>query len=423
MVLAKYALLPLLTLPLITGCEVFDFDDNDDDSPETFERRELPRELDTSEMQIVEGSGGFGFELMHKILQQDAEASHFISPFSILMAYGMTMNGAEGETYDQMQEVFGLSEMSRDEINEAAHSLIKLLTEFDEDHAQFNIANSIWYRDTFDFKSDFLETNQHYYEAAIEPADFADPETVDLINKWVDDNTEGLIDEIVEGPIDPLTIMYLINTIYFNGEWTLQFDENQTSPAPFHAADGEEIEVDMMGFEETQEIEHATGDGFQAVNLYYGDAGFAITLVLPDEDTSLDSWLKDTEWSDWVDLTENFSEREIFVQLPRFKTEYEIDEFPDLLQELGMIDAFDPDISDFSRMSDARDDLYISDTRHKTFIEVDEAGTEAAAATSVEIEVTSAPPTVRLDRPFFYMIREVESNTPLFMGTYTGITD
>ncbi len=406
---------------LLSGCEVFDFTD-EEDTPDVLERRDLPRELEPSEEHIVHGAGKFGFDLFHELIGQSAAENHFISPLSIIMAYGMTMNGAEGDTYDQMAEVFGLEEMDRDEINSAALGLIELLTDFDED-VQFNIANSIWYRDTFDVESDFLDTNEHYFDATIEPADFDDPETVAIINQWVEEQTEGLIDKIVEDPIDDLTMMYLINAIYFNGDWSVAFDPDDTTPMPFHFADGSEADVDMMRLLDEEGTYFTQGEDYQAVKLYYGDAGFAMTLVLPDEDTDVNTWVQEIDWSKWTDLTQGFHSVTIDLDLPKFEVEYEVEQFGEILQDLGIVDAFDWELSDFSRINPAQEDLHISDTRHKSFVNVDEEGTEAAAVTSVELSVTSANPpepehvSIRFDRPFFYMIHEVESNTPLFMGT------
>ena len=408
----------LLMIPL-TGCDSF-ISGEDDDPEQPFERRELPRELSVEEKQLVDAGGYFGFNLMHKLLERAPDESHFISPLSILMAYGMTMNGAEGETYGQMQVVFGLAGMSRGEINRAARDLFDLLITFDE-QVRFDIANSIWYRDTFHVEEDFLQANQTFYDAVVEPADFDDPETVDRINQWVYDKTEGLIDEIVEGPIDPLVVMYLINAIYFNGDWTIQFDPGKTELKPFYRPDHSSVDVDMMRMEEKEEMRYASGENYEAVNLFYGDAGYAMTLVLPDEETGLKQWLAGMSWSDWASLTDGFQPATLTLEVPKFELEYEVDEFREILEEMGIVDAFYEDLSDFSRMNPYREDLHISDTRHKSFIRVDEEGTEAAAVTSVEMSIESAPIPVhiRFDRPFFYVIREVESNTILFMGTMT----
>jgi serine protease inhibitor len=416
----NYFYLPL-TLLLTFSLAACDLQSNMTDpevNQEVFERRELPRSLSESEAQIVDGTGYFGFNLMHELIAGTPDGNHFISPLSIIMAYGMAMNGAEDETYSQMQDVFGLTDLTREETNQAALDLIELLTTFDEE-VQFNIANSIWIKDTFDVDSDFIDNNQHYFKALVEKSDFSDPVTVDLINQWVSENTDGLIDEITEAPIDPLTVMFLINAIYFNGEWTFQFDPDHTEIKPFHPSEGTPIDVEMMRLDGAENLQYTSGDDYQAINLFYGDAGFTMTLVLPDEGTNLDSWLQNISWEDWKTITGSFSYTPINLDMPKFELEYEIDGFKEILQAMGITDAFDPANSDFSRINSMYDDLYISDTKHKSFIRVDEEGTEAAAVTSIEMGVTSAPQTInlRLDRPYFYVIREVESNTILFMGT------
>lgn len=411
-------ILSFFIILLLFGCDLQSTAEENTGEKEQFERRELPRSLSAEEATIVDGAGNFGFGLLHKLLEDNREESHFLSPLSILMAFGMVMNGADGETGAQMKEAFGLDAMSRDEINEAARELIDLLVNFD-DNVRFNIANSIWYRDSFEAEQEFLETNSQYFEAVIEAADFNDPETVSRINEWVYDKTEGLIGDIVEGPIDPLTVMYLINAIYFNGEWTIQFDREDTVTKPFYRPDGSSVDAEMMRLDTVRNMEYTSGEDYEAANLYYGDAGYAMTLVLPDEGTNLADWLRNITWEDWKELTENFSSITLNLEMPKFEMEYEVDGFSDLLQELGIVDAFDDNLSDFSRINPDYDDLHINEARHKAFIRVDEEGTEAAAATSVGVGIVSLPQTVdlRFDRPFFYVIREVESGTILFMGT------
>lgn len=414
-------ILAVVLLSVLSGCELFQNGDDGLATGDPVERRELPRALSSQEEMVAGGSGEFGFQLMRKLVESDPGDSHFISPLSIVMAFGMVMNGAEGETWNQMQKTFAMEGMNRNEMNNAARSLFQLLTDLDES-VRFRIANSIWYRDTFDVEESFLSTNEEYYNAEIRPADFADPETVDTINQWVDDQTEGLIDEIVKGPIDPLTVMYLINAIYFQGDWTYQFDPDNTRTETFFRADGSIAEVDMMRLDELEGASYRTGDNYQAANLYYGDAGFTMTLVLPDEETGLEQWLLEADWTTWQELTSGFGSATMTLDMPKFEMEYEVDKFAELLEELGIVDAFNPGLSDFSRINPDAEDLHISDSRHKTFIRIDEEGTEAAAVTSIEMQLTSMPQSVhlRLDRPFFYVIREVESNTILFMGTMAG---
>ncbi len=405
-------LLPFILMT--SSCDLLKIDDKSNESKD-FVRRELPRALDISEKQLIDGSTRFGIELMQQIAGIDPESNHFISPLSIVLAAGMLLNGAEGETYEQIQEMLGLDGMDQQEINEAGQSLIELLAGFDN-KVVFNIANSVWYRNTFEVETDFLQANQYYFDALVQKVDFNDPATVDLINEWVEDKTEGLINEIVQD-IDPLVMMFLINAIYFNGEWTLQFDPDLTDKKPFFLSDGTESEVDMMRLEDAENLEYATGENWQAVNLYYGDAGFAMTLVLPDENISLYEWFREMDLEIWSAFTRRFINVTLDLEMPKFELEYEVD-LNDLLEEMGMVDAFYPDRSDFSRINSDYEDLHVSDVLHKSFVRVDEEGTEAAAVTSIGFRATSVPQRVhiRFDRPYFYVIREVESNTPLFMG-------
>lgn len=413
----------LLYLTLLIGLSMFGCSslNTAGEEPEEFERRELPRQLTEQEAELVDGAAHFGFNLMHRLVEVEPGKNHFVSPLSIQTAYGMTMNGAEGRTYAQMKEALGLDGMSREEINESARDLIELLTQFDDDNVRFTIANSIWYRKAFSVNKDFLEKNRDYYEAEIEAADFSDPKTVDRINDWVDDKTEGLIKKIVEGPIDHLSVMYLINAIYFYGDWTMPFDADKTRKKPFQRPDGSKVKTEMMRMEQQEQMLYQRGGDYEAVNLYYGDAGFAMTLVLPDKEVGIESWVMDLDRNKWLMLTEDFNQVTLSMDLPKFETEYEIDNFKKILMDMGITDAFEPSDSDFSRMNPGRDDLHISDTRHKSFIRVNEEGTEAAAVTSNEMRLVSAPQLVNIsfNRPFFYVIREVESGTILFMGTVT----
>ncbi|SHF82221.1 serpin B [Fodinibius roseus] len=416
--MVKYLLSTALIIGfLLAGCDSLG---TQQEEQSEFERRELPRQLTEQETELVNGSGHFGFNLLGRLVEKVPGESHFISPLSIQMAYGMVMNGAESDTYNQMRNTLGMDGMNREQINESAKELIELLTQFDES-VQFNIANSIWYRDTFSVEQDFLNPNKTYYEAAIEEADFADPKTVERINGWVSDKTGGLIEKITDN-IDPNEIMYLLNAIYFNGDWTIPFDPDNTETKPFHLPNGSTADAEMMQLDQQEQMSYRRGEDYQAVNLYYGDAGFMMTLVLPDEDKTLGNWVTNMTWDDWRKLTGNFSKVTLTLEMPKFELEYEVEEFEKVLMAMGIEDAFGPE-ADFSRITGGPNGLYIGESRHKTFISVDEKGTEAAAVTSAVV-VESAPQTVEVsfNRPFFYVIREVESETILFMGTMTDPT-
>ncbi|MDX1636874.1 MAG: serpin family protein [Balneolaceae bacterium] len=404
---------PLLLFVILAGCTSNSTNSGD---PEPFEPRELPRSLTESETNLVHQTGQFGFRLIRNLATENPQKNHLISPLSIQMAYGMAMNGANGDTYTQIRDTFGFQDMSREEINESAKSLLELLVGFDE-NVTINVANSIWYRDSFSVEQEFLQTNETYYGASVTPADFSDPATVGLINGWVAENTEGLIENIVT-KIDPLMMMYLLNAVYFQGDWTYPFDPENTEKEPFRLAAGSSVEAEMMHLEEQENMYYKEGEDYRAVNLYYGDAGFAMTMVLPVEDISVTEWLETVNWEKWQQVTSGFREVNLTLTMPKFEMKYEIDRFKQVLKALGIRDAFEPTAADFSRINPDETDLHISDTRHKTFIKVDEKGTEAAAVTSVGIETTSEPQSreIRFDRPYFYVIREVESGSVLFMG-------
>jgi serine protease inhibitor len=208
---------------------------------------DLPRELSVAEGQLIEADNRFAFKLFHEINRQEGAENVFVSPLSIAMALGMTYNGAAGETQQAMQGVLELEGMDLQAVNESYRSLIDLLRNLDP-RVEFLIANSIWYRDVISVEQEFLDLNHEYFDAEVSALDFSSPSAADVINGWVNLNTKGKIDEIVQGPIDPLTIMFLINAIYFKGDWTYQFDKNLTQDHLFNLIDGSETTVDMMAY-------------------------------------------------------------------------------------------------------------------------------------------------------------------------------
>jgi serine protease inhibitor len=377
---------------------------------------ELPRELTRVEKQLIEADGQFSYELFRNTVAWDDEDNVFISPLSISMALAMTLNGAEGETYDQMRETLHLNGMNTEEINEAFESLIELLTTVDP-KVTMRIANSIWYEEGLLAEEDFLERVRSAYNASVEQLDFMDPASVDVINNWVDLHTEGLIEEIID-EIPPEMVMYLINAIYFKGDWLRQFDADDTRRADFHLETGESVQVDMM----SQEERFATffSNDVQMIELPYGDSLFSMTVLLPSDpdmpiDQFVDEKLTAQNLAGWRSNL-SVGSRDVMLQLPKFEMEYEI-EYNDILKAMGMELAFGEWEADFSGIADVSpQNLYISEVKHKAFIRVDEEGTEAAAATSVGVGITSMPPSITVDRPFVFIIHERESGTNLFMG-------
>jgi serpin B len=377
---------------------------------------DLPRELTVAETKLVEADNRFAFKLFRAINEQEApDRNVFISPLSVAMALGMTYNGAAGTTREAMARTLELEGMTIEDVNQAYRDLIDLLRTLDTG-VEFLLANSIWHRPQFTPLPAFLELNRQFFDAEVQALDFARADAASLINQWVDQATRGKIPTIVPDPIPLNIVAYLINAIYFKGDWAQQFDKDRTRDAPFQLADGGAVEVPMMSREEKHSVRLFFGD-VVLVDLPYGRGAYRMTVVLPPEPTGaqqLATALTREQWDSWITALDS---SEVFVSLPKFTLEYAI-RLNDVLKALGMAEAFDPCQADMSNMFPVTPDqrFWIDDVRHKTFIDVNEEGTEAAAATSVGIGATSAPRRIVVDRPFLFAIREQFSGTILFMG-------
>lgn len=391
--------LPVFVIVAALGCGG-DFGPNSD----------LPRSLTMAEQELVEADNRFAFKLFREIIAQENSGKNvFVSPLSIAMALGMTYNGARGATKDSMHAVLELEGMDIQEVNQAYRSLIDLLRDLDP-KVEFRIANSIWYRLGLQVRQEFIDLNQQYFDAEVAGLDFNSPSAPQKINDWVDLNTNGRISKIVGDVIDPNTVMFLINAIYFNGDWTHQFDKERTAPSPFSRADGSTVTVPMMRHGEKIPFRYAYAEGVQIADLSYGDGAYRMTIMLPPNVHSVDSLLHTItreRWNSWIDRLDSV---EAFVEMPKFTLEYDI-VLNDVLKALGMRNAFED--ADFSGITPGG--LFISKVKHKTFVKVDEEGTEAAAATSVVLN-DSGRLEVIVDRPFIFVLRERLSGTILFMG-------
>ncbi|MAO65238.1 MAG: proteinase inhibitor I4 serpin [Balneola sp.] len=376
------------------------------------EKGELSRELTQSEKKLVETSESFSFNLFKQTVEQADDENVFISPLSISIALGMTMNGAEGETFEQMRQTLAFSGLTQQEINEGYESLITLLKEVDP-KVSMEVANSVWSNKGFAVQEEFKQTLAEYFNAEATELDFRDPEAKDVINTWVKENTNGLIEKIIEDEIPPEMVMYLINAIYFKGDWTYQFDPERTRESYFALENDEQVTVEMMNQENKFNV--LMNDDVHMIDLPYGDSLFTMTVLMPgDRDMTIDDFIQNKfsrqQVAIWYDELEY---RKIPLGLPKFTLEFEI-EMKDILYSMGMEDAFTRK-ADLSGINpDAP--LFISEVKHKTFVEVNEEGTEAAAVTSVGIGVTSVPQSFNVNRPFIFMIREQNSGAILFMG-------
>lgn len=368
---------------------------------------------------LVESDNSFGLKLFREIAKEQADSNVFISPLSVSMALGMTYNGADGSTKEAMEKTLEVSGLTIEEINLSYRNLIRLLTELDPE-VRFQIANSIWYRNTMTSpEQEFLDVCGKYFDALVTGLDFSDPAAADSINAWVDEKTNGKIQEIVNAPINPLTAMFLIDAIYFKGAWTYQFDPNDTQDDFFTLPDGTKKPCKMMeqrGFYKY----YASGD-FHAVDLPYGDGAFSMTVFLPYWGCNVDDLIGRLDADSVEDWLSCFSSDSGDIYLPRFRLEYALT-LNRALTELGMGIAFTP-AADFSKMYKSVG-VWIDSVKHKTFLEVNEEGTEAAAVTVVEMTYGPQPPGFwfRADRPFLFMIRENESQAILFVGKMVNPT-
>ncbi len=378
----------------------------------------LPRSLSLSEARLVEAGNDFAFRLLNEIHQGDPSSNLFVAPLSASMALGMTLNGAQGNTYDQMRGTLGFGEMGLGDINQGYLDLLDLLTGLDPE-VELGIGNSIWYREGFPIRPDFLTRTQTFFKAEVRGLDFSDPGAPGIINGWVRDQTNGKIREIIDDPIDWATVMFLINATYFKAKWSTRFPKSNTAQAEFTRENGTTGTVPLM--ELTDTLGYGETDEYQVVDLPYGGRAFSMTVLLPKPGHTVHELVGSLNPDSWQTMVEGLHSKEGTVQLPRFRMEWE-KVLNETLKGMGMVDAFSPSQADFSGISDiARQvGLFVSKVKQKSYVDVDEEGTEAAAVTVVEVSLTSMPDRFhfRADRPFLFVIRERFSNTILFAGAF-----
>lgn len=394
----------ILIAMLAGGCSLFG------------ESEGLAAPVEELDQRLIEANNGLGFNLFRELTESNPEKNIFISPSSVLTALAMTYNGAEGGTRAAMEKTLQLEEMTMEEVNKAFADLLTILRNPDP-KVELTVANSLWAREGVDFHEDFLTRNRDYFDAEVTEIDFNDAGAADIINGWVKEKTRDRIDGIVEPPINPDTILFLINAIYFKGEWTEPFDPDLTRELPFNRPDGTKKEIPVMF--QRNDFRYLENELFQAVILPYGkNERVSMYIFLPAESAGLEQLYAELNSANWNEWIASFSSMEGEIGLPRFKFEYETS-LNDTLKSLGMGIAFDDNAADFSGMRPIPPRLVISEVKHKTFVEVNEEGTEAAAVTSVEVGVTAMPETFSMivDRPFFFTITDDITGTILFMGS------
>ena len=343
-----------------------------------------------------------------------------ISPLSVLYALAMTANGADGNTRAQMEQVMG---METEELNSFMRAYLDLLPE--SKVYKLSLANSIWFKDDprFQVEQSFLQTNADYYGADAYKAAF-DEATRNDINNWVKEHTDGMIPEILD-EIPEDAVMYLVNALAFDAEWQEIYEAHQVWKGEFCLEDGPPRTVDLMHSEENRYLEDELATGFIK---YYKDKQYAFAALLPNEGVTVQEYVDSLTGEHLMKLLSNPEKVTVFATMPKFETEYSV-EMSEALMEMGMTDAFDYRISDFSRLGTYDSDglnICINRVLHKTFISVSEKGTRAGAATAVEMVAEGALliedyKTVTLDRPFVYMLIDCQTNLPFFVGTMMDV--
>jgi len=372
----------------------------------------LLRQANGLENKLVLASNTFGFDLFKQVEAASPDTNIFISPLSVSFALGMAYNGAATETAEEMRNTLGYGNLTRDEINETFMSLMSLLSTSDRE-VIFNIANSAWLRNNFSFKKTFITTLTTWFDADVSKLDFSNPASVGIINTWVKNKTNNKILTIIN-QIPANAVLYLINAIYFKADWTTAFDPDATTDGFFTLPNKSKKSCRMMHL--TANSPYFSNILFEAITLPYENGQYAMSIFLPKPGKTTAEVIADLSVRNWAVLQQKFRSHEIAIQLPKFKMEYKI-ELKKILISLGIERAFTP-LADFSNMSNETD-LYISKVKHKTFLKVDEAGTEAAAITAVEINYTSVGQSMYMDRPFIFVIHNLHTDALLFMGVLT----
>lgn len=407
----NFLFLAVLTVFVTTSCSKWD-----NDSP--IERRDIV--LTKVQQELLDHGNAFAVDLFREMcLEMDGD-NVFISPLSASLALSAVTNGAQGTTREAMKGVLGFEPYSADEMNTFYHHLVPALKEVDNT-VKLQVANAVWIEETFPVKSPFIQTLQHYYDASVTNLDFSDPGAPSVINQWCADNTNDLIDKVIE-QIDPDARLIYTNALYFKGKWESVFDKEVSWKGSFTNLSGSTGQVTYM--EQTHDFPYTTSQGIAIAEIPYGNKAYSMVIVLPDPGVSVMDVVSGFTLEKWDLWLSGLYTTEVNLRIPRFKVEFDSKEtMIPVLTRMGMGIAFDPFHADFSSISDIP--LFIALLKQNAIIQVDEEGTEAAAVTTIGFNVTSIGPghTVpfHVDRPFLYFIKEKSTGTILFAGLMTGL--
>jgi len=364
---------------------------------------------------LVSGNNAFALDLYKRLAIE--KGNLFLSPYSISSALSMTYAGARGETARQMAKVLRFT-LPQERLHSAFYELSKVLQSGNKGY-QLNIANALWGQKNYKFLQEFIDITNRYYDAGFKEVDFIDgtarEETRQMINRWIEEKTNGKIKDLI-GPkdLDALTRLVLTNAIYFKGKWESQFDPRNTKDIPFYIS--EKVKVDTPMMYQKSRFKYAEDDEVQVLEMPYTGKDLSMVIVLPKQGVPLSKIERSLSAKKLGIWLSKLSEIEVEVYVPRFKIEKRF-VLSKLLQKMGMVDAFDMMKADFSGMT-PKPDLYISSVIHQAFVDVNEEGTEATAATAVIMGTKAMiiPTVFRADRPFIFLIRDLRSGSILFIG-------
>ena len=377
-----------------------------------------PIELTTKQSTKASADDCFAFNIFKEV-SAFSGPNTFFSPLSLNMALGMLYNGTSGETRAEMVRALGMTGFTDTEINEYYQRISQALLNVDP-RTEIGIANSIWYRNGLSVKQPFIDVNKKYFDAKVEALDFSKPNAADIINKWCADKTKDRIKEIIAKPIPDDIVMYLINALYFKSKWKFEFKKSDTKQADFTKADNQKKKVNMM--EQTATLPYYADEHLQCVEMPYGNEAFSMVAILPADNKDIDYLIDYLDYAKWQNIVDRMYQQKVWLKFPRFKIECELP-LNEPVKNIGMAQMFDryrADLTNIANVSGAN--LFVSFIKQKTFVEVNEAGTEAAAVTVIGIGVTSIGPDPSTpvpffaNRPFLYLIKEKSTGVILFIG-------
>ena len=377
-----------------------------------------PVDLTIKQSEKVEADNGFAFQMFREVSKVEG-SNTFFSPFSLNMALGMLYNGSSGNTRSEMVKTLGLANFSETEINEYYQTMLHALLEIDPS-TDMVIANSIWYRNILPVKGSFVKTGKKYFDADVQALDFSNSGAANMINKWCADKTRNRITNIVANPVPNDVMMYLINALYFKSKWDMdkKFDKEKTKLDDFTKTDGEKIKAYLM--EQATSLPYYADQHLQCVEMPYGNQAFSMIAILPPEDMNINQLIAYLDHIKLKNAVSSMQQQMVWLKLPRFKIECDFS-LNQPLMNLGMKQIFDRKAAKFANIADTV--LYVSNIKQKTFVEVNEEGTEAAAVTAITImafgrarRTPIEPMRFFADRPFLFLIREKSTGVILFIG-------